>query len=250
MPDLVIEDLEVESEGTELLSGLDLELPAGEIHAIMGPNGAGKSTLGYTLMGHPGYRVTDGEIIYGDKNILQLPAEERARAGLYLAFQYPPEIPGVTVSNFLKSALDSRSPEGEEFEVMEFRSKLKEKCELLDIPSSFINRSLNVDFSGGEKKRFEILQMALLEPSLALLDEVDSGLDIDALETVAEGIKRIKREIEPFSLLLITHYQRILDYIEPDRVHVLKEGRLMESGGPELARELEGRGYDWVGEEA
>ncbi|MDY6774195.1 MAG: Fe-S cluster assembly ATPase SufC [Candidatus Nanohaloarchaea archaeon] len=244
MTRLEISDLEVEVEGEEIVKGVDLEVEQGEVHALMGPNGSGKSTLAHALMGHPDYEVTGGEALMDGNDLLQLEPDERARSGLFLAFQYPSEIPGVTVSNFLRTATNARMPEDEEVEVEEFQEKLEEKMELLDIDSSFAERYLNEGFSGGEKKRTEILQLAVLQPEIAVLDEVDSGLDIDALKTVADGIEALRGE--EIGFLMITHYQRILDYVEPDRVHVMIDGEIVEEGGKELAEELEDRGYEWL----
>lgn len=246
---LEIENLHVEVDDTEIIKGLDLEVPADRIHAIMGPNGSGKSTLAYAVMGHPLYHVTEGDIRYRGESILDWEADERAREGLFLAFQYPSEISGISINNFLKTALDERSEDDEEMDVMEFQKLLKSKMELLDIDPSFATRYLNQGFSGGEKKRAEILQMAVLEPELAILDETDSGLDIDALRVVADGIKTVREEGQEMGIVLITHYQRILDYIEPDRVHVIMDGRMVTSGDAQLARDLEEKGYDWIREE-
>ncbi len=246
---LECENLHVEVDDTEIIKGLDLEVPEDRIHAIMGPNGSGKSTLAYAVMGHPLYHVTEGDIRYRGESILDWEADERARAGLFLAFQYPSEISGISINNFLKTALDERSEDDEEMDVMEFQKLLKSKMEMLDIDPSFATRYLNQGFSGGEKKRAEVLQMAVLEPELAILDETDSGLDIDALEVVADGIKTVREETGEMGIVMITHYQRILDYIEPDRVHVMMDGRLVTSGDAQLARDLEEKGYDWVREE-
>lgn len=243
-----IENLHVEVDDTEILKGVDLEIPEYEIHALMGPNGSGKSTLAYTLMGHPIYKVTQGDIRYKGDSVLDWEADERAREGFFLAFQYPSEISGISINNFLKTALDERQGEDEQIDVMEFQQLLKEKMELLDMDPSFATRYLNEGFSGGEKKRAEILQMAVLEPEFAILDETDSGLDIDALRIVSDGIKKI-REQEHQTILMITHYQRILDYVEPHQVHVMMDGRIVTSGGSELAHELEDKGYDWIREE-
>ena len=232
--------------GKEILHGIDLEVRAGEVHAVMGPNGSGKSTLAQVLTGHPGYVVTAGEILYGGRNLLEMPPEERAREGLFMAFQYPVEIPGVANAEFLKAAVNAvREHRGlEELDAMEFLALLKEKMKLVDIDPAFMSRPLNEGFSGGEKKRNEILQMALLDPKLAVLDETDSGLDIDALRTVAEGIDRLRRPDNAMSL--VTHYQRLLNYVTPDRVHVLSNGRIVRSGDQALAQELETRGYEWL----
>ena len=232
--------------GKEILHGIDLEVRAGEVHAVMGPNGSGKSTLAQVLTGHPGYVVTAGEILYEGRNLLEMPPEDRAREGLFMAFQYPVEIPGVANAEFLKAAVNAvREHRGlEELDAMEFLALLKEKMKLVDIDPAFMSRPLNEGFSGGEKKRNEILQMALLDPKLAVLDETDSGLDIDALRTVAEGIDRLRRPDN--AMILVTHYQRLLNYVTPDRVHVLSNGRIVRSGDQALAQELETRGYEWL----
>ena len=243
---LTIRGLHAGVAGREILRGIDLEVRAGEVHAVMGPNGSGKSTLAQVLAGHPGYVVTGGEVLYEGRNLLELPAEERAREGVFLAFQYPVEIPGVANAEFLKAAVNAvRERRGlEELDAMEFLALLKEKMKLVDMDSSFMSRPLNEGFSGGEKKRNEILQMAVLEPKLAILDETDSGLDIDALRTVAGGINALRRPDN--AVIVVTHYQRVLDYITPDRVHVLSNGRIARSGDKALARELEARGYEWL----
>lgn len=247
---LEIRNLHVAVGGHEILKGVDLKIQPGEIHAIMGPNGSGKSTLAQVLAGHPSYTVTQGEAIYEGKNLLEMEPEVRAREGLFLAFQYPVEIPGVSNSYFLKSALNEiRTARGqEEMDAMEFLELLKEKLAWLGTDSSFISRPVNDGFSGGEKKRNEILQMAVLEPKLAVLDETDSGLDIDALRIVATGVNQLKKPDR--SILLVTHYQRILNYITPDYVHVLLDGRIVRSGGKDLALQLEAEGYDWVREKS
>jgi Fe-S cluster assembly ATP-binding protein len=236
-------------EGKEILKRIDLEVRAGEMHAVMGPNGSGKSTLAQVLAGHPAYTVTGGEVTYRGQDLLALPPEERARAGLFLAFQYPVEIPGVSNAHFLKAAVNERrARQGlEELDAMEFLQLLEETLRLVEMDRSFVNRPVNEGFSGGEKKRNEILQMAMLEPTLAILDETDSGLDIDALRIVAHGVNRLRRPDN--ATILVTHYQRILQYIEPDHVHVLFDGRIATSGGKELAQELERKGYDWIREE-
>ena len=250
MSELVIKNLHVSIEDKEILKGVDLTVKQGEIHAIMGPNGTGKSTLAYTLMGHPSYTVTGGEIWFRGKNLLELATDERSRLGLFLAFQYPVAIPGVTVANFLRSALNSRrravNPEDKGMPILEFRKMLKEKMELLKMDSAFAGRYLNDGFSGGEKKRAEILQMATLKPEIAILDETDSGLDIDALRIVAEGVNALSGA--ELGVLVITHYQRLLNYIKPQFVHIMLGGKIVESGGPDLALQLEERGYDWVRE--
>ncbi|PKO17225.1 MAG: Fe-S cluster assembly ATPase SufC [Chloroflexi bacterium HGW-Chloroflexi-10] len=250
MSDLVVKNLHVSIEGKEILKGLNLTLPKGEVHAIMGPNGTGKSTLAYTLMGHPSYEVTKGEVYFKEKNILELEPNERSLLGIFLAFQYPVAIPGVTVANFIRSAVNSRrraeNPSDKGVPLLEFRRSVKEKMELLKMDPSFAGRYLNDGFSGGEKKRAEILQMAMLKPEIAVLDETDSGLDIDALKTVSEGVNTLRGP--ELGVLVITHYQRILNYIQPDVVHVMMDGRIVESGGKELALHLEERGYDWIRE--
>ncbi|MEN6481293.1 MAG: Fe-S cluster assembly ATPase SufC [Anaerolineaceae bacterium] len=250
MSELIIRDLHVSIEGKEIIKGLNLTLPKGEVHAIMGPNGTGKSTLAYTLMGHPSYEVTSGEVIFKGKNILELKPDVRSRMGIFLAFQYPVSIPGVTVANFLRSALNARrraeNPEDKGVPIPEFRKIIKEKMELLKMDPSFAGRYLNEGFSGGEKKRAEILQMAVLKPEIAVLDETDSGLDIDALKVVSEGVNALRGS--EIGVLVITHYQRILNYIQPDVVHVMMDGRIVESGGRELALHLEEHGYEWVRE--
>nr|BCX00935.1 MAG: ABC transporter ATP-binding protein [Bacteroidota bacterium] len=246
MADLEIRDLRVAVEGNEILKGVNLAVNKGEIHALMGPNGSGKSTLAYALMGHPFYEITGGEVWFKGQNILELEPDERARLGLFLAFQYPQEIPGVTVSKFLRAAVNARRQAMglEPYGPYEFGLILNEKMERLRIDPSFAFRALNEGFSGGEKKRMEILQMSLLEPEMAVLDETDSGLDIDALRIVADGVNSL---VGPnMGVLVITHYQRLLNYIQPHFVHVLMDGRIVRSGGPELALELEARGYDWL----
>jgi Fe-S cluster assembly ATP-binding protein len=236
----------VGEEGIEVLKGINLKVQAGEVHAVMGPNGSGKSTLARALAGHPSSNVTSGEVFYQGKNLLDLAPDQRAREGIFMAFQYPVEIPGVSTAYFLKAALNSiRTHQGlEEVDAMEFLDLLKEKLKFVEMDAGLINRPVNEGFSGGEKKRNEILQMAVLEPKLAILDETDSGLDIDALKIVASGINKLKRPDR--SVLLVTHYQRILNYITPDFVHVLLDGRIVKSGGKELALELEAKGYDWM----
>ena len=232
--------------GKEILKGIDLEVRAGEVHAVMGPNGSGKSTLAQVLAGHPGFVVTGGEVLYEGRNLLEMPPEERARAGLCLAFQYPVDLPSVPNAEFLKAAVNAvREHRGlEELDAMEFLTLLKEKMKLVDMDPTFMSRPVNEGFSGGEKKRNEILQMAVLEPRLAILDETDSGLDIDALRTVADGINRLRRPDN--AIVLVTHYQRLLEYVTPDRVHVLSGGRIVKSGDRTLAHELEARGYEWL----
>ena len=254
MPDLVIRNLHanIADSDTEILKGIDLELSKGEIHAIMGPNGSGKSTLSHVLMGHPGYEVTEGEVLFEGANLLDLAADERSRAGLFLSFQYPFAVPGVTVANFIRMAVNAHrkgGPDGVDnpVRIPEFRKQIQEAMELLEIDKSMASRSLNDGFSGGEKKRFEILQMAMLQPKIAILDETDSGLDIDALRIVSDGINRL---VGPnMGTLIITHYQRILDYVKPDQIHVLMDGRIVRSGGAELAHELETSGYADIAKE-
>ena len=241
---LEIKNLHAKINDKTILNGLSLTLPAGEIHAIMGPNGAGKSTLSKILCGHEDYVVTEGEVLMDGENLLDLSVDARSRAGLFLAFQYPLEIPGVSNANFLRAALQARLPKGADFDAVDFYQALYKKMDSLQIPQNFTARSVNEGFSGGEKKRNEILQMAMLEPKYAVLDETDSGLDIDALKIVSEGVNAMRSPDRGF--LVITHYQRLLDYIKPDVVHVLSAGRIVKSGGPELALELEERGYDWI----
>jgi Fe-S cluster assembly ATP-binding protein len=243
---LEIENLHASIAGTEILKGLSLDLQPGQVHAIMGPNGAGKSTLGHILAGREGYEVTAGSVRYDGRDLLALAPEERAAAGLFLAFQYPVEIPGVNNTYFLRSALNAqRRARGEpELDSMQFLKLVREKLAVLHLKDELLHRGLNEGFSGGEKKRNEIFQMAVLEPRLAILDETDSGLDIDALRQVAEGVNALRAPDRAF--LVITHYQRLLDYIRPDAVHVLADGRIVESGGPELALELEQHGYAWI----
>lgn len=241
-PVLVIKDLHVKVEDKAILKGVNLTINSGEVHALMGRNGSGKSTLSYTLMGHPRYKVTSGEILLQGQNLLDLAPDERARLGMYLAFQYPVAIPGVSVVNFLRAAL--KAVRGQDIPVKEFRKELRTHMEKLGVNDSFLSRYVNDGFSGGEKKRLEILQMSMLKPKMAVLDETDSGLDIDALKTVSEGINALSGP--DTSVLLITHYQRMLDYITPDFVHVMQDGQIALSGDSNLAKELESRGYDWV----
>ncbi|MCB1558915.1 MAG: Fe-S cluster assembly ATPase SufC [Alphaproteobacteria bacterium] len=240
---LIIKNLTAEIDGKQILNGLDLEIPSGEVHAIMGPNGAGKSTLSYVLSGRDGYEVTGGSAELDGVDLLSLDPNERAAAGLFLAFQYPVEIPGVQMTNFLKTALNSiRKAKGQdEIEALDFLKLLKAKQKDLGIADEMLKRAVNVGFSGGEKKRNEVLQMAMLEPKFCILDETDSGLDIDALKVVADGVNRLRAKDRSF--LVITHYQRLLDYIVPDVVHVLAGGKIVKTGGPELAKELEAKGY-------
>lgn len=239
---LEIKDLHVEVEDTEILKGVDLTIPAGEIHAIMGPNGSGKSTLSNAIMGHPNYRITGGDILFKGESILDWPTDERARRGLFLCFQYPTAIPGVTVTNFLRNVL--KNVRGKDVPIREFRAEVKEAMQNLQMDANFMGRYVNDGFSGGEKKRNEILQMGLMKPGLAILDEVDSGLDIDALRIIAENIQQQKNADR--SMLVITHYQRILNYLSLDKVHIFLDGKVQTSGGPELAEKLEQQGYDWV----
>lgn len=246
---LEIRNLHARVEDREILKGIDLTVEAGRVHAIMGPNGSGKSTLAQVIAGHQTYEVTEGEILFDGKNLLELEPEERACEGVFLAFQYPVEIPGVSNSYFLRAGVNARRKyRGEpEMDALEFMSFIKEKMKLLDLDPSLLSRSVNEGFSGGEKKRNEIFQMAVLEPRLCVLDETDSGLDIDALKTVAHGVNALRSPDRAF--LIVTHYQRLLNYIEPDYVHVLMDGRIVRSGGKELALELEERGYGWLEEE-
>lgn len=244
---LVIKNLHASIDGKSILNGLDLELGYGEIHALMGPNGSGKSTLSNIVMGHPSYEVTAGEIWFKGQNILEMDVDERSRNGLFLAFQYPMAIPGVTVSKFLKRAVEARLAKGEKFNAPLFLKEVRENMKFLEMEKNFINRYLNEGFSGGEKKRMEILQMLMLKPTLSILDETDSGLDIDALKVVSKGVNKMVGK--DFTALIITHYQRILDYIEPQFVHILYQGRIVTSGGPELVHKLEKEGYEWVKKE-
>ncbi len=243
----VIDGLKASIDGKEILKGINLEIKGGEIHAIMGPNGTGKSTLASALMGHPKYEVTDGTATLDGEDLLEMEVDERARAGLFLAMQYPSEIPGVTNSDFLRSALNARRGEGNEISLIKFIRQMEGKMKELEMNPEFAHRYLNEGFSGGEKKRNEILQMMLLDPKIVVLDEIDSGLDIDALRIVSNGVNAMRSEDRGF--LIITHYQRLLNYITPDFVHVMMQGRIVKSGGPELAERLENEGYDWVKEE-
>ncbi len=246
---LEIKNLHATINGTEILRGINLTVKPGEIHAIMGPNGSGKSTLSKVLSGHPSYEVTDGEVLYRGKNLLEMEPDERAREGVFLAFQYPIEIPGVSNATFLRAAYNQvRKHNGEEeLDPLEFDDLLQEKIQIVEMDKAFIDRSVNEGFSGGEKKRNEILQMAILDPKLAILDETDSGLDIDALRIVSNGVNKLHTDDNAF--ILVTHYQRLLNYIQPDFVHVLVNGRIVKSGTKELALELEERGYDWIRDE-
>lgn len=244
---LEIKDLHVSIEDKEILKGVNLTVNTGEIHAIMGPNGTGKSTLSSAIMGHPSYEVTQGEVLLDGVNILELEVDERAKAGLFLAMQYPSEITGVTNADFMRSAINAKREEGQEINLMQFIKKLDKEMDFLDIDQDMAQRYLNGGFSGGEKKRNEILQLMMLEPKFAILDEIDSGLDIDALKVVSKGINQMRGE--DFGALMITHYQRLLNYITPDKVHVMYGGKVVKSGGPELAKRLEEEGYEWVKED-
>lgn len=244
---LEIKDLHVSIEDKVILKGVNLTINTDEIHAIMGPNGTGKSTLSSAIMGHPSYEVTKGEVLLDGVNILELEVDERAKAGLFLAMQYPSEITGVTNADFMRSAINAKREEGQEINLMQFIKKLDKNMDFLDIDKDMAQRYLNEGFSGGEKKRNEILQLMMLEPKFAILDEIDSGLDIDALKVVSKGINQMRGE--NFGALMITHYQRLLNYITPDKVHVMYAGKVVKSGGPELAKRLEEEGYEWVKEE-
>lgn len=250
MTELSIKNLHVSIEDTPILKGLNLTVRKGEVHAIMGPNGTGKSTLAYAVMGHPKYEITEGDILLDGESILEMAPDERSRAGVFLAFQYPVSIPGVTVANFLRTAINARrrhsDPPQDDISVLDFRKMLKSKMDLLEMEYSFGGRYLNEGFSGGEKKRTEVLQLAVLEPAFAILDETDSGLDIDAIRIVSEGVNAIKGP--NMGVMVITHYQRILNYIKPDFVHIMFDGRIVESGSEELSLQLEDEGYDWIRE--
>lgn len=243
---LKIDNLHASINGKEILKGINLQVNPGEVHAIMGPNGSGKSTMSNVLVGHPAYTVTEGSVIYKGKNLLEMPVEQRSHEGLFLSFQYPVEIPGVSMTNFMRTAINEKRKylELPPLSPSDFLKLIKSKRDLVKLDSKFMNRSVNEGFSGGEKKRNEIFQMAMLEPSLSILDETDSGLDIDALRIVAEGVNKLKTP--ETSVIVITHYQRLLDYIKPDIVHVLYQGRIIKTAGPDLALELEERGYDWL----
>jgi Fe-S cluster assembly ATP-binding protein len=243
MADLEIHNLHVRTEEREILRGVDLAVSKGEVHALMGPNGSGKSTLANTLLGHPGYEVTDGQIVFRGEDITEADPEDRAQAGLFLAFQYPVAIPGVSVANFLRMAMNAKREEP--IGVKEFGGELRHAADILHVDRDFTSRHLNDGFSGGEKKRCEILQMAMLKPDISVLDETDSGLDIDALRTVAEGVNRLHGELG-MGALIITHYQRILHYVTPEFVHIMLDGRIVRDGGPELVEQLEREGYDWL----
>jgi len=247
MSSISVQNLHASINGQEILRGLDIAFSQGEVHAVMGPNGSGKSTLAKVMAGHPDYEVTEGDIFLDGESILEMEPDERARRGLFMAFQYPVEIPGVSNANFLRAALQAKLPKGEELDATDFYHRLYEKMDLLEIRREFTARSVNEGFSGGEKKRNEILQMAILEPAFAVLDETDSGLDIDALKIVANGVNKLRGP--KLGVLLITHYQRLLNYIVPDFVHVMHAGKIVLSGGKELALELESKGYDWLKEE-
>ena len=247
MSTLEIKGLHVEIEGKEILKGVDLTINTNEIHAVMGPNGTGKSTLASAIMGHPKYVVTAGTVTLDGEDVLEMEVDERAKAGLFLAMQYPSEISGVTNADFLRSAINSQREEGEEISLMKFIRELDSKMETLEMEQEMAQRYLNEGFSGGEKKRNEILQLMMLKPKFAILDEIDSGLDIDALKVVSKGVNEMRGE--NFGCLIITHYQRLLNYITPDKVHVMMQGRVVKSGGPELAQKLEAQGYDWIKEE-
>jgi Fe-S cluster assembly ATP-binding protein len=245
---LLIRNLHASIDGQEILKGVDLEVPKGEVHAIMGKNGSGKSTLAKVMAGHPDYEVAEGEVLLDGHSLFEMgEPDERARAGLFLAFQYPMEIPGVTIANFIRAAVQARLPEGRELEAVEYYQNLYAKMDMLEIPRAFTSRFVNEGFSGGEKKRCEILQLAMLEPTYAVLDETDSGLDIDALKIVSDGVNALRNPDRGF--LIITHYQRLLNYIVPDKVHVMVEGRIALSGEKDLALKLEAEGYDWVAEQ-
>ncbi|GEK30162.1 ABC transporter ATP-binding protein [Kurthia zopfii] len=247
MSTLVIKDLHVSIEDKEILKGVNLTLNTNEIHAIMGPNGTGKSTLASAIMGHPKYVVTSGTITLDGEDVLEMEVDERAQAGLFLAMQYPSEIAGVTNADFLRSAINSRREEGDEISIMKFIRELDKKMDFLEMPEEMSQRYLNEGFSGGEKKRNEILQLMMIQPKFAVLDEIDSGLDIDALKVVSKGINEMRGE--GFGCLMITHYQRLLNYITPDHVHVMMQGKVVKSGGSELAQRLEAEGYDWIKKE-
>lgn len=244
---LTIKDLHVAIDGKEILKGVNLEVKGGEIHAIMGPNGTGKSTLSSAIMGHPKYEVTSGSITMDGEDVLEMEVDERAKAGLFLAMQYPSEISGVTNADFMRSAINSKRGEGNEISLMKFIKEMDKKMDLLEMDQDMAQRYLNEGFSGGEKKRNEILQLMMLEPAIAILDEIDSGLDIDALKVVSKGINQMRSE--DFGCLMITHYQRLLNYITPDYVHVMMQGKIVKSGGAELAQRLEAEGYEWIKEE-
>jgi Fe-S cluster assembly ATP-binding protein len=244
MSTLVIQDLHVAIDGKEILKGLNLTLNTNEIHAIMGPNGTGKSTLASAIMGHPKYEVTSGSVTLDGEDVLEMEVDERAQAGIFLAMQYPSEVTGVTNADFIRSAMNARREEGDEISIMKFIREIDSKMEYLEMDQDMAQRYLNEGFSGGEKKRNEILQLMMIQPKFAILDEIDSGLDIDALKVVSNGINQMRGE--GFGCLIITHYQRLLNYITPDKVHVMMQGRVVKTGGPELAHKLEAEGYDWI----
>ncbi|GGJ90005.1 vegetative protein 296 [Lentibacillus kapialis] len=244
---LEIKNLHVEIEGNKILKGVNLTIKGGEFHAVMGPNGTGKSTLASAIMGHPSYEITEGSVLLDGKEVLDMEVDERAKAGLFLGMQYPSEISGVTTSDFLRSSINARREEGDEISLMKFIKEMDNVLDYLDIDKNMAQRYLNEGFSGGEKKRNEILQLMLLKPEIAILDEIDSGLDIDALKVVSKGINKLRDD--QFGCLIITHYQRLLNYITPDNVHVMMQGRIVKSGGPELAERLESEGYDWIKQE-
>ncbi|MGM8211988.1 Fe-S cluster assembly ATPase SufC [Virgibacillus sp. W0430] len=245
---LEIKNLHVSIEGNEILKGINLTIKSGEFHAVMGPNGTGKSTLASAIMGHPKFEITEGSVHLNGEDVLEMEVDERARAGLFLAMQYPSEISGVTTSDFLRSSINARREEGNEISLMKFIKEMDSTLDELEIDQNMAQRYLNEGFSGGEKKRNEILQLMMLKPEIAILDEIDSGLDIDALKIVADGVNKIREE-ENLGCLIITHYQRLLNYITPDYVHVIMQGRIVKSGGPELAQQLEAEGYEWIKEE-
>jgi len=247
MADLEIKNLHARIGDVEILKGVNLEINKGEVHALMGPNGSGKSTLSSVIMGHPDYEVTEGDILFMGESILEMDPEERAKAGVFLCFQYPVAVPGVSISSFLKKAVDARHPEGKA-PSGPFLKEMRENMAFLEMDASFANRGLNEGFSGGEKKRMEILQMMMFQPGMVIMDETDSGLDIDALRIVSKGVNKMKND--NMGLLVITHYERILTYIKPDHLHILMEGRVVMSGGPDLVKELEEKGYDWVRDQA
>ncbi|QDP41005.1 Fe-S cluster assembly ATPase SufC [Radiobacillus deserti] len=244
---LEIKDLHVSIEDKEILKGVNLTIKGGEFHAVMGPNGTGKSTLASAIMGHPKYEITQGSILMDGKDVLEMEVDERAQAGLFLAMQYPSEISGVTNSDFLRSSINAHREEGDEIPLMKFIKEMDETMDYLDMDKNMAQRYLNEGFSGGEKKRNEILQLMMIKPAIAILDEIDSGLDIDALKVVSKGINKMRND--EFGCLMITHYQRLLNYITPDKVHVMMQGRVVKSGGPELAQRLEAEGYDWIKQE-
>lgn len=246
-PSLSVKDLHVSIENKEILKGFGIDVKGGEVHAIMGPNGTGKSTLAAALMGHPKYEVTSGEATFMGEDLFEMEVDERARAGLFLAMQYPSEVSGVTNADFIRSAMNADRSEDDQVSLMQFIRKIDDKMNTLEIDQSFQHRYLNEGFSGGEKKRNEILQLLMLEPKIAILDEIDSGLDIDALKVVAKGIENMRND--DFGCMIITHYQRLLNYIQPDFVHVMMQGKIVKSGGPELAKKLEEEGYEWIKEE-